>query len=247
MSLVSHPQPLTGLHLSILLPPSAGITGTITQPTTWSLFQWVKMTPKENFLAACFLSPFISCPQTFPTIRHSIAQAPRWQAALIFYLFLHPSPGHCWPIGSTPKCPNLPKPLPPFILTPRFAGWFICVSCFLFSLPVWSWTGVGANVHTCATAEQHLNLCPFPESPDASTQQLEWDCKQFPCLRCQSLSLMLRVTPKFVSGFRRPKTDSLSELLCPVLWSFLTSWEWQFYFNCRAFALAVTILSWTMT
>lgn len=186
----------------------------------------------------------------FPSLSiicHSVAQAPRWHVTLIFYLSPHPSPGHCWSIGSTPKCPSLPKPLPPFILTPRLASWFIRVSCFLFSLPVWSWTGVGAKLHTCSTAEQHPNLCPFPESHDASIQQLEWDYKQFPCLCCQSLSFMLTVTRKFVSGFWRPKTDFLSELLCRVLWSFLTSWEWQFYFNCRAFALAVTIFSRTMT
>lgn len=94
----------------------------------------------------------------------SAAQAPRWQVTLTFYLSLHPSPGHC--IQSTLKCSSLPKPLPPFILTPRCAGWFIHVSCFLFSLPVWSWTGVGAKAHTCSTAEQHPNLCPSPESHD---------------------------------------------------------------------------------
>lgn len=161
------------------------------------------MTPKENFLAACFLSPLISCSQTFPISFHQppLSRSGSKMTGHSHFLSL-PSPIP-WKllIQSTPKCPSLPKPLPPFILTPRCAGWFICVSCFLFSLPVWSWAGVGAKVHTCSTAEQHPNPCPSPESHDASTQQLEWDYKQFPCLCCQSLSFMLTVTPKFLSGF----------------------------------------------
>lgn len=145
-------------------PPSAGImacTTTPSQPTTWSLFQSQWDSEEETFLGSS-LPLIIHFHKPFPSVSvipQSGAQAPRWDAILTFYLSLHPSPRHCWPMGSTPEYPHLPKPLTLFILTRLPDGSFVwapsCSPFLSFFWGVWSWGGVEAKLYTWSTAEQH--------------------------------------------------------------------------------------------